>query len=118
MKTQIFSILLLFHLVPVLLFAQKEKPSRVIVLCDVSSSITGKADKNSPQISVMKSRCKAILKHYPEKSDISFYIISSNVATMPFLRYHPEEIEVTNQAFVLKEIKKIGHQIDISIDSA
>jgi hypothetical protein len=117
MKTLKIKLLLGALALPILLFAQ-DKPSRVIVLCDVSSSITGKQYQNSPSIRRMKAVCEALLKHYPEKSTIDFYIVSSNAAEAPFLHYEAEDVDVTNQAYVLKRIKKLGSRIDASIDSA
>jgi hypothetical protein len=100
------------------LIAQTEQPSRVIVLCDVSNSITTVKDGNADRIGKMKQLCKAIIRHYPAGSEISFYIISSNAVEAPFLLFNVPTVPLNGKGRIHRIFKYQDSAIIAGINKA
>ena len=98
--------------------ASPKMPAAVIVLCDVSNSITLPPKGFTSRINEMKTMCKQLLRHYPHDSKISFYLISSNAVFVPFVEFNASIVKQRSSYKVREELNQKEIDIDSKIDQA
>jgi hypothetical protein len=113
-----FKLLLPFFFVFYQAFAQDNTaPTRVIVLCDISNSITKSSSKNQSRLSEMENTCSKLIRFYPEGSEISFYFISSNGVPTPFLSLKAPPVTQTGRSRIRKQLKLLDTALVLRIES-
>ncbi|HVW15480.1 MAG TPA: hypothetical protein VHB54_16730 [Mucilaginibacter sp.] len=96
--------------------------ANVIVLCDVSPSISNIHTPDSAMykrhIADMIGQCQDISRHYPPGSHINYYLISSNAFEKPFVHYDAPEVYQTDKQKVLDDLHAQDTVIARFLDSA
>jgi|GEM_PF-4314988 len=98
-----------------------KSPANVMVLCDVSTSVSENDKPNAQSMACIRDMikgCQQLLKHYPPGSRLTYYLIASNAEAKPFLDFTAPEVYQTSKYDVQDSLNAKSGRIKTYLDSA